>query len=354
MTTLPRTRPRLELPDDPEDFQAEMLRRNLGDGLPLVAPTPDRVDAMLDAVGRAADEVVAELPPARGLATVEVVAANAVMAGCLPAHLPVVLAAVEAVADEAFNLYGIQDTTNPVTPLLLVNGPVRHEIGMNLGINAFGPGNRANAVVGRAIRLVLHNIGGGHPGTLDRATQGQPAKYTFCAPEHEERNPWEPFHVEHGYGPADSAVTAFGVHGFHNIIDLTASSAEELLDMLAAGMAAVGTNNLTHGGQTLLALSPEHAERLAADGFDKDEVRRYLFERARVDLSRLPAAFRELMRTRRPRWLDQRWLPITDEPAEINLVVVGGVGIHSAFLPMFGSTDAVTRPVATVPGPERH
>jgi hypothetical protein len=342
----------LEMPDDLGDFQDEMLRRNLGDGLPLIPPTPERVSAMLTATRRAPDEVVAELPPARGLATVEAVAANAVMAGCVPTHLPVVLAAVEAVADEAFNLYGIQDTTNPVTPLVIVNGPVRHAIGMNLGINTFGPGNRPNAVIGRALRLVLHNIGGGHPGTLDRATQGQPAKYTFCAPEHEERNPWEPFHVEHGYDPASSAVTVFGVHGFHNIIDLTASSAEELLDMLAAGMAAVGTNNLTHGGETLLALAPEHAERLASDGFSKDAVRRYLFERARIDITRLPAAFQELMRTRRPRWFDQRRLPITDAAAEINLVVAGGTGIHSAFLPMFGSTVAVSRPVAPPPTTE--
>lgn len=335
----------LDVPDDLDAFQLAVLDQGLGDGLPVIPPTPERVDAMLAGLGRAPDEVVAKLPPARGQATVDVVAANAVMAGCRPEDLPVVIAATEAIADPAFNLYGIQDTTNPVTPLLLVNGPVRHELQMNAGSNAFGPGNRANATIGRAIRLLLLNVGGGTPGTFDRATQGQPAKYTFCVPEHEERNPWGPFHAERGLDATTSAVSVLGVQAFHNIIDLTAGSAEELLAMLAAGMAAHATNNVTHGGETALALSPEHAEMLHGEGLTRDDVRRVLFERARLDLTRLPHAFLELMRTRRPRWLDPRAWPITDEPAEINLMVVGGPGIHSAFLPMFGSTRAVTVPI---------
>lgn len=335
----------LDLPDDLDAFQREILVRGLGDGLPVIPPTPERVGAMLDGLGRSPDEVLAELPPARGLATSQNVAANAVMAGCRPEDLPVVIAATEAIANRDFNLYGIQDTTNPVTPLILVNGPIRTELHMNAGTNAFGPGNRANATIGRAIRLVMLNIGGGIPGRLDRATQGQPAKYTFCVPEHEERNPWGPFHEEHGLDRQQSAVSVFGVQAFHNIIDLTASTAEELLAMLAAGMAAAATNNVTHGGETLLALAPEHAEMLQRDGLSKDDVRRHLFERARLDITRMPQAFIDLMRTRRPRWVDPRAWPITDAPSEINLVVVGGPGIHSAFLPMFGSTRAVTRAV---------
>lgn len=335
----------LELPDDLDAFQREILARGLGDGLPVIPPTPERVEVMLDGLDRAPDEVLAELPPARGLATARTVAANAVMAGCRPEDLPVVIAATEAIAHPDFNLYGIQDTTNPVTPLVLVNGPVRAELEMNAGTNAFGPGNRANATIGRAIRLIMLNIGGGVPGRLDRATQGQPAKYTFCVPEHEERNPWEPFHEEHGLDRQHSAVSVFGVQAFHNIIDLTASSADELLAMLAAGMAAAATNNVTHGGETLLALAPEHAEMLHRDGLSKDDVRRHLFERARLDITRMPRAFIDLMRTRRPRWVDPAAWPITDAPSEINLVVVGGPGIHSAFLPMFGSTRAITRAI---------
>lgn len=340
----------LDLPDDLEHFQREILARGLGDGLPVIPPTPTRVAAMLDGLGRAPDEVLAELPPARGLASVQVVAANAVMAGCLSEDLPVVIAATEAIAHRDFNLYGIQDTTNPVTPLVLVNGPVRAQLHMNAGTNAFGPGNRANSTIGRAIRLVMLNVGGAAPGKLDRATQGQPAKYTFCVPEHEERNPWEPFHEEKGHARGQSTVSVFGVQGFHNIIDLTASTADELLAMLAAGMAAMATNNVTHGGETTLALAPEHAEMLHRGGLTKDDVRRHLFERARLDITRMPSAFVELMRTRRPRWVDPRSWPITDDPAEINLFVVGGPGIHSAFLPMFGSTRAITQPIRSCEG----
>lgn len=269
----------LEFPDDLDAFQREVLVRGRGDGLPVIPPTPERVDLVLEGLGREPDEVIAELPPARGLATARTVAANAVMAGCRPEDVPVVIAATEAIAHPDFNLYGIQDTTNPVTPLVLVNGPVRSELEMNAGTNAFGPGNRANATIGRAIRLIMLNIGGGVPGRLDRATQGQPAKYTFCVPEHEERSPWGPFHEEHGLDRGQSAVSVFGVQAFHNIIDLTASSADELVAMLAAGMAAAATNNVTHGGETLLALAPEHAEMLAREWLTKDDVRRRLFER---------------------------------------------------------------------------
>ena len=335
----------LDVEDDLDLAQSELYEQELTDGLPVIPPVPARVEAAIAASGLPGDEVVAAIPPLFGEATVEKIAANAVMAGCLPDYMPVVLAAVRAVCTSSFNLYGIQDTTNPVAPLVIVNGPIRTALNMNPGTNAFGQGNRANATIGRALRLILLNIGGGKPGELDRATQGMPGKYTFCAPEHEERNPWSPFHVERGLQPDDSAVTVFGVHGFHNIIDLTASTAPELMDMLAAGMAVIGTNNMTHGGDTVLALAPEHAEQLHAGGYSKDDVRRYLFERARADITRLPDAFVELMLTRRPRWVDPRSYPVVDTPEEIHLLVVGGPGIHSAFLPMFGSTRAVTERV---------
>jgi hypothetical protein len=332
----------VELSDDLDQFQQEVMDRGWGDGLPVIPPTADRVQAFCDTVGLAPDHELGRLGPGWGIATVEKVATNAVMAGCLPAHFPLVVAGVHGVAQTSFNLYGIQATTNPVTPFLLVNGPRRAELGLNYSTGAFGPGSRANATIGRALRLVLLNIGGARPGELDRATQGFPGKYTFCAAEHEERNPWGPYHVERGFSPEDTTVSVFGVQGYHNIIDLTAVDARELLDMLAAGMAAVGTNNMTHGGQALVVLSPEHAEQMERDGFDKDEVRRYLWERARIDLSRLPPRFQEFMKARRPGWVDQNRLPITDEPSEIQIVVVGGPGIHSAFLPMFGSTSAIT------------
>lgn len=332
----------MDVADDLDAFQQEVMDQGWGDGLPVIPPTEERVEAFLRESPLNPGCELGRLGPAWGIATIEKVAINAVMAGCLPSYFPLVVAAVKGVADPSFNLFGIQATTNPVTPLVLVNGPARNELGIVSGTGAFGPGSRANATIGRALRLVLLNIGGARPGGLDRATQGFPGKYTFCAAEHEERNPWQPYHVERGFGLGDTTVTVFGVQGFHNIIDLAAVNARELLDMLAAGMGAVGTNNMTHGGQTLLALSPEHAEQMARDGFTKDDVRAYLYERARIDISRFPKNFVELMASRRPTWVDPRWLPITDTPEEVQIVVIGGPGIHSAFLPMFGSTKAVT------------
>jgi hypothetical protein len=332
----------VDMADDFDAFQVEVMDQGWGDGLPVVPPTEERVAAFLRETSLDPGHELGRLGPAWGIATVEKVAINAVMAGCLPAYFPLVVAAVVGVAQPSFNLYGIQATTNPVTPFIMVNGPKRAELGVFSGTGAFGPGFRANATIGRAMRLVLINIGGARPGGLDRATQGFPGKYTFCAAEHEERNPWEPYHVGRGFDANDTTVTVFGVQGYHNIIDLTAIDAVELLAMLAAGMSAVGTNNMTHGGETLLVLSPEHAEQMERDGFSKADVRAYLYERARIDITRLPRRFVELMSTRRPTWVDPSWMPITDTPDEINIAVIGGPGIHSAFLPMFGSTKAIT------------
>ena len=178
------------------------------DGLPIVPPTHDDVREFLRFTDREPREVVAVLPPRQGEATVERIAINAVMAGCRPEYLPVILTAVEALTDPAFNLDSIQATTHPVTPLIIVNGPIAREIGINGGYNAFGQGFRANLTIGRALRLLLMNVGGGLPGTGDRATQGTPAKIAYCVAENEEANPWEPLHVEHGF-PREMRVPAF-------------------------------------------------------------------------------------------------------------------------------------------------
>jgi len=183
------------------------------DGLPIVPPTDEDLREFLRFTDRAPREVVAVLPPRQGEATVERIAINAIMAGCRPEYLPVVITAVEALADPAFNLDSIQATTHPVAPLIIVNGPIAKEVGINAGYNAFGQGFRANLTIGRAIRLLLMNVGGGLPGTGDRATQGSPAKIAYCVAENEDANPWEPLHVEHGYSPETStgvcAVASF-------------------------------------------------------------------------------------------------------------------------------------------------
>jgi hypothetical protein len=190
---------RIAVSDSLEEISELYYERGWTDGLPIVPPTEDRVARMLSGTIRNAQEVVGEVPPGQGEGTVEKIAINAVMVGCTPDAMPVILAALEAMLEEPFNLYGIQATTHPVAPLLIVNGPIRNKIGINSGYNVFGQGTRANATIGRAIRLILVNLGGGIPGKLDRSTQGQPSKYSFCIAENEEASPWAPLHVERGF-----------------------------------------------------------------------------------------------------------------------------------------------------------
>src|SRR5437870_1271218 len=176
------------------------------DGLPVVPPTPDAVDAAVAALGGDPDFVECRVPPRHGSLTREVLAINLVMAGCKSEYAPVVRAALLALAAPAFNLNGVQATTHMAAPLLVVNGPVARDIGMNGGVNAFGSGNRANATIGRAIRLVLLNVGGGWPGDLDKSTLGHPGKYTYAVAENEAESPWAPYHVEKGFAAEDSTV----------------------------------------------------------------------------------------------------------------------------------------------------
>ncbi len=344
MSALHLSSERIAVEDSLDAFYALAEERGWGDGFPLVPPTAERVAAMLRFCDRDPQESLGQVPPEWAEATYEKVAVNAVMAGCRPEYFPVVCAAVSGVVDPAFNLYGIQATTNPVAPLVVVNGPVAKALDFNARGNAFGQGWRANATVGRALRLVLLNIGGGKPQTLDRATQGFPGKYSFCVAENEDVSPWEPLHVERGCRREESAVTVMGIQAFHNIIDIVSKTAPDVLTNMAAGMAVWGTNNMTHGGELALALSPEHAAIVAGDGWSKDDARRYLFERARIDMHRVTTAeTRELMRPRRPKWVDMANFPVCDRPDEIILLVIGGPGIHGAFLPSFGNTKAITR-----------
>ena len=212
-------RQRVELVRDADPVAAvNRLYRERGwtDGLPIVPPTEIAVLEFLNATDRDPREVIGVLPPRQGEATVERIAANAVMAGCCPEYFPVVLAAIEALADPLFNLDSVQATTHPVAPLIVVNGPIVREIGLNGGYNAFGQGCRANVTIGRAVRLVLMNVGGGLPGSGDRATQGSPAKLAYCVAENEAGSPWEPLHVEAGFPRDASVVTVFGCEGPHN------------------------------------------------------------------------------------------------------------------------------------------
>ena len=195
--------------DETEDLVEVCYENGWTDGLPVVPPTPERVERMLGGTDRDPDELIAAVPPKWGRATVEKVAINAVMAGCKPAYLPLILTAVEAVTSEQFNLHGVQVTTSHVGPMVVVNGPIRKQLEINDGFNLFGQGWRANATIGRALRLVCTNIGGGLPGELDRAAFGHAGKYTCCIAEKEEGSPWQALHVDRGFQADDSTVTVF-------------------------------------------------------------------------------------------------------------------------------------------------
>src|SRR5262245_4712840 len=227
---------RLTFASDDEVLEAYHARR-WTDGLPFVLPTPERVRAMVAGSGRSGSEVIAVVPPRWAEATVENIAVNAVMAGCLPAHMPLVIAAVQAACAPEFGLYSVQATTHPCAVMMLVSGPIVGELGLNVGHGAMGPGFRANAAAGRAMRLVLINVGGGIPGHGDQSTHGSPAKFSYCVAENEAATPWEPFRVARGFGIADSTVTVFSGEGPHNINDHVCTSAVTTLSVAADTMA---------------------------------------------------------------------------------------------------------------------
>jgi hypothetical protein len=340
---------------DPSEAVEECYRLGwAADGLPVVPPTEPRILAMLAGTRREAGEAIGQVPPAGGQATVEKVAINAVMAGCLPEYLPVILAALEAMLDPAFNLNGMQATTHVCAPLVIVNGPIRKGLDLNAGAGVFGPGWRANATIGRALRLILLNLGGATPGILDKSTLGHPGKYTYCIAENEEASPWEPLHAERGFARDASAVTVLAAEAPHSVTNHVSNDARGILLSAADTMAAMGTNNMSVMGETLLVVGPEHAGTIRKDGWSKDDVRRFLFEVARRPLRQLTfdGAYGPIYNRNWPRWVDrsdpETRVPAVERPEDILVIVAGGpAGRFSAVVPGWGWwTRAVTRPVA--------
>ncbi len=337
--------------DEDEALETFHTRR-LTDGLPFVLPTAERVRAMIAGSGRRAGEVIAVVPPRWAEATVENIAVNAVMAGCRPQYMPVLIAALQAAADPAFGLYSVQATTHPCAVMMLISGPIVDELALNFRHGAFGPGFRANASIGRAMRLVLMNVGGGIPGEGDQATHGSPAKFSYCVAENEAATPWEPFRVTRGFGKSDSTVTVFSGEGPHNINDHVCTSAETTLTVVADTMTTIGHNNAGSviRGDVLVALGPEHAHTIASGGLSKADVQKFLYERARnkVGLLKLRAMYKS---ENWPDWVDQNddeaLCPIVGKPDDIHIVVTGGPGKHSAFIPTFGTSKSVTRKIET-------
>ncbi|MGI9597399.1 MAG: hypothetical protein ACR2QK_14645 [Acidimicrobiales bacterium] len=340
----------VELADgDQEALDDYLESQGWSDGLPVVAPTPARVDAMVAGADRPADLELGAMAPRQGVVSVEALAINAVMAGCRPEHFAVILTAIEAMLEPDFNLFAVQSTTHPCSPLVLVNGPVAAELGINARYGAFGPGVRANATIGRAVRLALLNVGGAAPGVLDRSTQGQPSKYSFCVAENEAESPWQPLHVERGFAPGNSTVTVVGCENPHNINDHVSTDAEGILTTVAGSLANMGSNNAYLHGGPVLAFGPEHAAIVAAEGLTKDDVRRYVFDNGRV--ARKIWERGGMAKMIDDPFADDEHVPIIRRPEDLIIVVIGGFGRHSSWLPTFGgSTAAVTRAISNRAG----
>ncbi|MBX3663120.1 MAG: hypothetical protein KF804_11765 [Burkholderiales bacterium] len=328
--------------NDPDGSQ-RMYDAGWTDGLPVFLPTRERVKRLLESwnLGSAAYSGVA-VPPRNGMATAETLAANAVMTG-LPARLlPYLAAAVEASCKPEFNLFGIQTTTNPATPAIIVGGPRRRAYGFNDGLGALGPGNQANAALGRAVRLCHQNLGGvsAQNGT-DPATLGQPGKYLFCLAENEDANPWLPLRmqIDPGLSRSDDAVSVTAATGSTNLI-IKSRSGNELLDMLVSSLSCTGSNDYMFGGHPLLILCPEHAATLERDRWTLESFQQQLFERTKIPFREFLPKNREMtVAPRRHEFehldLDTP-LPMTEKPSDILVCVAGGPSMHSTFVPSFG------------------
>lgn len=313
--------------------------RGWTDGLPIVPPTGERVDAMLAGMPwREPEEVIGVIPPRMGRATLRQIAVNAVMAGCRPEYLPVVVAAVQAVCDPAYGLSHRQTSTHAGAPLIIVNGPIVARLRINCGRGLFGPGWRANATIGRGLRLALVNIGGAGP-TVDAGQTGHPGKYTYCIAEYEAANPWEPLHVERGFGREESVVTVVNAEAPHSMTENIRTDPDGMVETFASSMATLGVNNLYSQGHPILVMGIEHAGHFAAAGWSKMDIKQALFERARQPWGRM----KDRGKSKGPRFPelvdksdDRSMVPIVCAAEDLILMVAGGPGGKSMFLPTAG------------------
>ena len=343
----PRQRVEVIRATDPTDEVNRLFEaRGWTDGLPIVPPTLERVERMCATTARAPSDVLGEVEPLRGEATVEKLAAIAVMAGCLPQGFPVVLAAVECLLDPAFNLRGVQTTDENVAPLIIVSGPLAARLGINAGFGALGPGWRANAAIGRAVRLVMQNLGGGWPGAVSLAGLGQPGRYTLCFAERDD-SPWPPLRVELGYRQEDSTVTVLRAE---SAINVTGGLAEVASVMASAASAFT----MLWEGRVAVVIAPFVARRLASEGWSKDDVRRRLHAEARVPVAAWKDWWLRATARQWPAWVDEAagTLPVVKTPEDITLVVAGAdLAIPQlAYFPSWGFppcrvTRAITPPI---------
>ncbi|HEV3225270.1 MAG TPA: thioredoxin [Acidimicrobiales bacterium] len=333
---------RVEIAEQEDEMEA-LFDRGWSDGLPVVPPTESRVLRMLEGTTRAADEIVAVVPPDLVECTVEKIAINAVLAGCAPEHLPVVLAAVEAACTDTFNIHGVLATTMPVGPVMIVNGPIRRRIAMNAGVNVLGQGNRANATIGRALQLVIRNVGGGRPGGVDRATQGNPGKLSFCFPEDEEGSPWEPLHVERGFDAQSSTVTLFAGEGPRGIVDQLSRDPESLSRSFAACLRTVQHPKLPMVFDSILVVSPEHARVFREAGWSKAQLKQRLHELTLLEGSEIVRGSGGIAEGV-PDWAKDSQLPKFRPDGIVIVHAGGGAGLFSTIIAGWANGETGSQP----------
>ncbi|MQA83823.1 MAG: hypothetical protein GEV03_04085 [Streptosporangiales bacterium] len=314
----------------------DYIEQGVTDGLPVIPPSVERVEAMVAASGRGADEVVGLLPPTYGEANVRDVAINATMAGCLPEYMPVILAAVEVMLEPSFHLDHLATSTKGNAPLVIVNGPIRKEIGLNCTKNVLGPGARANATIGRAIRLLLINVGGSVPGVTDHSCFGHGGKYTYTIGEDEESSPWEPLHVESGFAAEDSTVTVMGSEAPRYVSSVASPKCPEVtLLRIADTMSTLASFGMTGRSEAFVLLGPDHRNAVAEAGWSKADVRNFLHERsgrpaADLDAGQPPDRPGSLPHLReREGYRPDDWIPVFGSADDIHIVAAGGAGIVS-------------------------
>jgi hypothetical protein len=353
VTTSPLTSRRVEVPDSFVAIQDYYEERGWTDGLPVGPATEELVWDMLGTWGDDPAHVLGILQPRNAPVTLEKIAVNAVMAGCRPEHFPVVVATVHAILQPAFNLAGCQATTGGAAPVIIVNGPRATQLQINGDAGCFGPGSRANAVIGRALRLVIRNLAGLIPGEMDKATLSTPGRYAFCFAENEARSPWEPRHVEMGFAASASTVTLTAVRLVYPIMESTSATGEGVLQTLVEGLKTVGIANyyqIGTGAQLTLVICPEHAAEMATAGLTKPAIREYIYQHARMPLHRLQGIAHYGSRNW-PAWIDEQHpetlVPVASCADDIVVVVAGGDGRHSAWLTGWGVSRVVTQEITS-------
>lgn len=341
------TSSRIELEGSLESINEEFHRRGWTDGHPIIPPTEARVKRFLRQAGKEPAKVVAVLEASKAEATVEKIAINAVMAGCRPEHLPILITAIECLAEQPNVLYSWMTTSHSVSPLMVLNGPIRSQFEISSGVGGTTVSWQANAAIGRALRLTMLNVGG-IPGATDMHCFGWLVKYNYCMAENEEQSPWEPYHVDKGFDAVQSTVTVFVVEPPHHVEPLASGSAQGLLGGMADSMATTGCRNVMGDASPVVVLCPQHAKAIAGGGFSKADVKRFLCEHARVPLYRFdpghigyfPDDWRKFY-TFGPHAM----VPMVENASDIHVLVIGGPGPNSLFIPGFVRASHITKAI---------